>query len=117
LYEDWLGGVVEGLLMKGGLYSSRPLRGFLKDEFSGASLQRSLNVGIVDLLAGEYVDFSEAKLTRTADLVDVMFASLSTIVYYPPAEVFGSSFVDGAAVYDIDIFTAINRCEALGYSE
>jgi hypothetical protein len=46
-----------------------------------------------------------------------MYASLSTVVYYPPAEVFGSSFVDGAAVYDIDIFTAINRCEALGFKE
>jgi hypothetical protein len=115
LYEDWLGGIVEGFLMKGGLYSSRPLKGFLKDEFTSASIQRALNVGIVDLLAGQYVDFNEAKLTRNADLVDVMFASLSTIVYYPPAEVFDSSFVDGAAVYDIDIFTAINRCEALGF--
>lgn len=46
-----------------------------------------------------------------------MFASLSTVGYYPPAEVFGSSYVDGAAVWDIDIFSALNRCEALGYKE
>jgi len=68
-------------------------------------------------LAGEYVDFSEDKLTNNADLVNVMFASLSTVGYYPPAEVFGSSYVDGAAVWDIDIFAAINRCEALGFKE
>ena len=46
-----------------------------------------------------------------------MFASLSTVGYYPPAEVFGSAFVDGAAVWDIDIFSAINKCEAQGFKE
>jgi len=37
--------------------------------------------------------------------------------YYPPVEAFGSSFVDGAAVWDIDIPAAINTCSSLGYSE
>jgi len=46
-----------------------------------------------------------------------MFASFSHVGYVPPAEVFGSSFVDGAAVWDIDIFSAINNCEAQGFKE
>jgi len=37
--------------------------------------------------------------------------------YFPPAEVFDSSYVDGAAIWDVDIFAAVNRCKAQGYAE
>jgi len=35
LYDDWIGGVVEGMFFKAGLYDSKPLKKFLKSEFSG----------------------------------------------------------------------------------
>jgi len=35
--------------------------------------------------------------------------------FFPPADVFGSSYFDGSAVWDVDIFTAINRCLEKGY--
>lgn len=57
-----MGGIAEGLLMKGGLYNSAPLKDFLKKELKDTKIQRSINVGIVDLLKGNYVDFNEDKL-------------------------------------------------------
>jgi hypothetical protein len=36
--------------------------------------------------------------------------------FFPPAEVFGSSYFDGSAVWDVDIFSAINRCTAKGFA-
>jgi len=49
--------------------------------------------------------------------VNVLYASLSTVGWYAPVEAFGSSFVDGAAVWDIDIPAAINTCSSLGYAD
>lgn len=46
-----------------------------------------------------------------------MYASLSTVGFYPPVEAFNSSFIDGAAVWDIDIPAAINICSSLGFAD
>jgi len=35
--------------------------------------------------------------------------------FFEPAPVFGSQFFDGSAVFDVDIFSAINRCSDLGF--
>jgi hypothetical protein len=45
-----------------------------------------------------------------------MYASMSFAGFFPPAEVLGSYYFDGSAVWDIDIFSAINRCTELGFS-
>lgn len=37
--------------------------------------------------------------------------------FFPPAEVLGSSYFDGSAIWDVDIFTAINKCIDKGYDE
>jgi hypothetical protein len=37
--------------------------------------------------------------------------------FFPPADVLGSTFFDGSAVWDIDIFSAINACKDLGFQE
>lgn len=44
-----------------------------------------------------------------------MYASMSIAGFFPPADVLGSSFFDGSAVWDIDVFSAINRCTDLGF--
>jgi predicted acylesterase/phospholipase RssA len=48
-------------------------------------------------------------------LVDALYASMSIAGFFPPADVLGSSYFDGSAVWDIDIFSAINRCNELGF--
>ena len=35
--------------------------------------------------------------------------------FFPPAEVLGSSYFDGSAVWDIDIFSAVNKCTEKGF--
>jgi len=80
-------------------------------------MNRKTNVGIIDMLSGKFVDFDETKFSNHDDLTKVMYASLSSVGFYPPVEAFGSSWIDGAAVWDIDIPAAINICESLGYAE
>lgn len=79
-------------------------------------MHRKLDLGIVDVLDGSYRDFSDLNVTQGENLVDAMYASMSFAGFFPPADVLGSSFFDGSAVWDIDIFSAINRCTDLGFA-
>jgi len=102
--------------LKGGLYDSSPLRSFLADEFADISpMQRSVNVGIVDLLTGKWVDYTDETI-KSDTIVDLMYTSLSSTPYFAPVEAFGSYYFDGSAIWDIDIASAVNKCLAKGYT-
>jgi len=116
LYKNWLGGITRGLFFEGGLYNSAPMEDFLKKEFVNITMHRKLDVGIVDVLDGAYNDFSDVNVTQGDNLVDAMYASMSIAGFFPPADVLGSSYFDGSAVWDIDIFSTINRCKELGFA-
>lgn len=118
LYKNWFGGIARGLFMEGGLYNSAPLEDFLKKEFKDTkTFHRSLDMGITDVIDGSYQDFSDTNITQGDNLVEALYASMSFAGFFPPAEVLGSSWFDGSAVWDIDIFSAINRCTDKGFAQ
>lgn len=57
LYQNWLGGVLEGLYYEGGIYDDAPLKDFIKKEFSDIKVQRDIFVGITDVENGNFVNF------------------------------------------------------------
>ena len=58
MYKDWLGGIAEGLLLKGGLWNDEPTLDFLKSELADVSpTNRWIDIGLTDVLKGTYVDF------------------------------------------------------------
>ena len=116
LYKNWLGGIARGLFFEGGLYNSAPLETFLKKEFTGVEMHRNVDIGITDVIDGSYKDFSEKNITEGQNLVDALYASMSFAGFFPPAEVLGSAYFDGSAVWDIDIFSAVNRCTEKGFA-
>lgn len=116
LYKNWFGGIARGLFFEGGLYNSAPMEDFLKKEFAGVAIHRDMDIGIVDVIDGSYKDFSEKNITAGNNLVDALYASMSFAGFFPPAEVLGSAYFDGSAVWDIDIFSAINRCSEKGFA-
>jgi predicted acylesterase/phospholipase RssA len=69
-----------------------------------------MDIGITNVVDGAYVDFSDKNVTQGGNLVDALYASMSFAGFFPPADVLGSYYFDGSAVWDIDIFSAINRC-------
>ena len=75
-----------------------------------------MNIGIVDVKDGSYKDFNDKNITQGQNLVDALYASLSFAGFFPPADVLGSSYFDGSAVWDIDIFSAINQCTDMGFN-
>ena len=39
-----------------------------------------------------------------------MFASFAFAGFFPPAESMGSSWFDGSVIWDLDIFSTVNKC-------
>jgi predicted acylesterase/phospholipase RssA len=108
LYKDWLGGIVEGLTVKGGVYNDALLKTFLATELADiGDMQRYVDVGITNILTGA---FDENIASLDSNLQDVIFASFSYPGFFPPAETLGSSFFDGSVIWDLDIFSAVNKC-------
>lgn len=89
---------------------------FLQNEFGTCKVQRPLDLGIVDIKDGAYKSFTESNIGTGENLVDALYASMSFAGFFAPAEVLGSSYFDGSAVWDVDIFSAINKCVHKGFS-
>ena len=118
LYQNWWGGVIDGLFTKGGIYDSAPMKDFIKKEFPATTtMKRPVSVGIVDVLSGQYLPFTEANLTSGDNLINSLYASFALPGFFAPVEAFGSKWFDGSAVYDIDIFSAVSRCIEKGYKQ
>ena len=69
----------------------------------------------MNVLSGDFLDFTNENLNTEDNLDHAVFASFSWPGLFPPAHAFGSRWFDGSAVYDLDIFAAINKCTQLGY--
>jgi len=116
LYKEWVGGVTSGLFVEGGLYNNEPMLTFLQDWFNDLDFQRPVNVGITNAENGELVDWNETNMVKDYTY-QVLFASLNMAGAFPPAQVLDGQWFDGSAVYDMDIFTGVNRCKDAGYAE
>jgi hypothetical protein len=68
LYKDWIGGVTQGLILKGGLYNNTPLNKFLDTELADiGAMQKFVNVGLANVLTGVWTDFD-----LKSDFISVM---------------------------------------------
>lgn len=73
-------------------------------------------MGITNAENGELVDWNETNMVKDYTY-QVLFASLNMAGAFPPAQVLDGQWFDGSAVYDMDIFTGVNRCKDAGYAE
>ena len=110
LYKDWPGGVTEGLLMKGGLWNDKPLLNFLTSEMADISPnQRYVDVGLTNILTGTYQNYYSSDLS-VSELVDVMYGSFAYAGFFAPEEAMNSSWFTGSTIFDLDIFSVVNKC-------
>lgn len=80
-------------------------------------MKRDVTIGLTDVLSGEYKEFQEEALSNNADMLSVLYGSFAFPGFFPPVEAFGTKWFDGSAVYDIDIFSSINKCFDAGFKE
>lgn len=112
LYKDWLGGLAEGLLVKGGLYNNAPTLDFLKTELADVNAQyRWIDVGLTDVLKGTYTDFFEGNMLTGDNLYEVMFAQFAQAGVFPPVAFNDTDYYDGSTIWDLDVFSVVNKCQ------
>jgi len=117
LYKDWLGGLAEGLLLKGGLWNDAAVLDFLKTEMKDiTATNRWIDVGLTDVLKGTYVDFKESQLTGD-NLYNVMYAQFANAGIFPPVSYNNTDYFDGSTIWDLDIFSVVNQCQAQGFAD
>ena len=117
LYKDWLGGLAEGLLLKGGLWNDKAVLDFLKTELADVTpTQRWIDVGLTDVLKGTYVDYKKEDLSGD-NLYNVLYAPFAQAGIFPPVEYQSTDFFDGSTIWDLDIFSVVNQCQAMGYAD
>lgn len=114
LYKNWLGGIAEGLLIKGGLYNDKELKDFLESDKGLKDMtspnKRYIDIGITDVLKGTYKDMLSEDLMDSDTFYNTMYAEFAFAGFFPPVDAMGSEWFDGSTIWDLDIFSAVNKC-------
>jgi len=110
MYQEWLGGLLDGLLLEGGLYDDSNLKAYIQTTLKDVVPKREFDIGVVDLLSGKYDTLTKKDLDDQTTLDKGLISSLSFAGYFPPADDGKAKFYDGASVWNINIFPGINYC-------
>ena len=114
-YKFWKGGFIYGFFFEKGIYDTSPLNDFIEYYFSGASVKQHLTIAVTNILNGAFVSFEEH--VPNEDLIKILQASVSFSGISPAIEFGDDLLIAGNAIYENDVMSAINHCEALGYAE
>jgi len=115
LYKDWLGGLAQGLLLKGGLWNDKAILDWVSTQMADVSpTQRFIDIGLTDVLSGTYVDYLQDQLTGDA-LNEVMYAQFAQAGMFPPVEYNNTEYFSGSTIWDLDVFSVVNQCVSQGY--
>ena len=112
-YEDWTGGLIEGLLQKSGLYNSAPLTSTLTKLAGSGNFGRQVVVGATDLVSGDYVTFN--KTLALADILTGATGSFSMSGVFPVTVLDDLVLMDGSIKFSVDILSAVTHCQSEGY--
>jgi len=111
LFKDWRGGLAQGYAFEGGLYNSSPMEKFLESELSDITkMNRNLNIGITNELSGKINEFTQDNILYGSNLTNALYASMSTAGFFAPVDAFGSDYYNGSAIWNLDIFSGVNKC-------
>lgn len=113
-YEDWTGGLIEGLLEKSGLYNSAPLTSTVQKLSNSATFGRQLVVGATDLVTGDYITFNTT--LALSDLQTGVVGSFSMAGVFPVTPLDSLVLMDGSIKFSVDILSAVTHCQQAGYA-
>lgn len=120
VYEGHPFGIIEGLVLRDGVFKADPLMKLIDELFGGdaqhlKNSKRALNIGIANLLNGTFVSFNDNFKTR--DLIKVLKASVAYPGVFAPFEAWNSTWLTGSSVWNIDVAAPVLRCKHMGFAE
>ena len=107
IYEDWAGGLVDGLLFHSGLYSTAPLRNLLKSKTLG-SIFRKLSLGTTNIATGLFERYNET--LSIDDIIEATMCSSAIPITFEDQKFNGGVYNDGGIYTVIDAESAVERC-------
>lgn len=110
IYKDWsVWGIsaIEGIFFRSGFYNNSPLKHLVKNLIT--SPQRNMTVGATNLDTGAFTRFNET----FPNIESAVVASSSAPWFFPTLHMNGTTYSDGGILINIDVFTAIERCQQI----
>ena len=107
VYQDWSGGIIDGVLFRPSIYDTTPLSDFLHKKFD-KPIQRKITLGTCDANNGTFVRFDES--LSHDDLITAVRCSSAMPILFPYVEFQGETYIDGGSVLNLDVGGAIERC-------
>lgn len=106
VFQDWEGGLVDGLLFQKGIYNTAPLIETLRKDFIHG-IQRNITVGSTNLDTGMFATFNESVGNS---ILNAVVCSASPPFFFPPQQFEGYTWSDGGCIINLDVFSSIERC-------
>ena len=110
VYQDWSGGIIDGILFRPSIYDTSPLADFLKAKFT-KPIQRKITLGTCNANNGTFVRFDES--LSHEDIITAVRASSAMPILFPYVEFNGETYIDGGSVLNLDVGGAIERCREI----
>ena len=114
VYQDWPGGIIDGILFEPSIYDTTPLLNFLTQKFT-KPIQRKITIGSCNANNGSFVRFDES--LSHDDLITAVRASSAMPILFPYVEFQGETYIDGGSVLNLDVGGAIERCREITDSD
>eukprot|EP00179_Madagascaria_erythrocladioides_P019383 CAMPEP_0198338866 /NCGR_PEP_ID=MMETSP1450-20131203/37597_1 /TAXON_ID=753684 ORGANISM="Madagascaria erythrocladiodes, Strain CCMP3234" /NCGR_SAMPLE_ID=MMETSP1450 /ASSEMBLY_ACC=CAM_ASM_001115 /LENGTH=325 /DNA_ID=CAMNT_0044043765 /DNA_START=77 /DNA_END=1051 /DNA_ORIENTATION=+ len=111
VYRNWLGGPIEGITLRSGLFDLSPAERYLKSLplRNATTSGRHLLLGTTDYASGEFVLFNETE----PDLAGAALASCTVPGIFPVRNIRGRAYVDGGVVNMTPVTDAVRACKAI----
>lgn len=110
VYQEWAGGLIDGIFYEPSLFDSNPLYNLLEEKLS-KPVVRKLSLGSVDADRGQFVRFNES-LNRK-DLLLAAMASAALPALFPYISLNNTNYVDGGVLLGVDVDGAVQRCREI----
>lgn len=110
VYQDWPGGIIDGILFQPSIYDTTPLLNFLTNKFT-RTIKRKISIGSCNANNGSFVRFDES--LSHDDLITAVRASSAMPILFPYVEFQGQTYIDGGSVLNLDVGGAIERCREI----
>jgi predicted acylesterase/phospholipase RssA len=117
VYQQWPGGIVEGLLLQSALFDSSPLRQLFESHLlhRHVSTSRQVCFGATNLASGNYVPMCNH--TSPQEVVDQALASAAFPGVLETIAIGGDAYVDGGVLVNVDVITAVQQCLNRGFAQ
>lgn len=109
MYKNWMGGVIEGLLLKQGIYDNSPYFETLKNlAYNRTSLKRKLAITLTDLNSGKLATVYES--VGILRMLNYVRAAASSAGFFAPISEGKMLLSDASGMLSVDITAAVERC-------